>query len=236
MVVKPPLGIICLDTTFDKLPGHIRNPDTFDFPILLKVVRGSTPKQLIADASPALLQPFISAAQELEKEGAIAVTGSCGFLVLFQQEISASLQVPFFSSSLLQLPMVHRMIPPNRKIGVIVANKSAFGPRHLKAIGAQKVPIEVAGMENEPEFLHAILEGKHDRLNVDKLRNEVLRQTQHLIEVDPQIAAIVLECTDLPPFSAAIQRMSNRPVFDIVTLSKMMHHALFQPTYIGQNH
>lgn len=35
----------------------------------------------------------------------------------------------------------------------------------------------------------------------------------------PDIGAIVLECTDLPPFSAAIRRATGLPVFDIVTMT-----------------
>lgn len=231
MAEKPPLGIVCLDTTFDKLPGHIRNPATFDFPIVLKVVEGATAERLVKNADPALLEPFIEAARELEAEGVIAVAGSCGFLVLFQREIAAALRVPFFSSSLLQLPLVHRMLPPGRKIGVMVANKSTFGARHLAAIGADTFPIEIAGMENEPEFRHAILEGKRDRLNVEVLRDEVLGQARQLVEAHPDIGAFVLECTDLPPFSADIQRVVGRPVFDVITLSRMMYHALRQQPY-----
>lgn len=229
---KPAMGIVCLDTTFEKLPGHIRNPATFDFPIILKVVKGSTPVRLINNADPALLEPFIQAGRELAEEGAIAVAGSCGFLVLFQQEMTAALPVPFVSSALLQLPMVHRMLPPGRKVGLMVANKSALGPRHLQAVGAEHVPFEVAGLEEQPEFVEAILQGKRDRLNVEKLRDEVLGQARKLVEEHPDIGAMVLECTDLPPFSADIQRITGRPVFDVITLTRMMYHALVQQPYM----
>ena len=225
------LGIICLDTTFDKIPGHIRNQVTFDFPIRLKVVKGATPARLIEQADPALLQPLIDAALELQAEGARAIAGSCGFLVLFQQEIAAALNVPYFSSSLLQLPMLHQMLGRKRRIGIMVANAPAFGQRHLAAIGAEEIPTAVIGMQDQPEFSEAILQGKRDALNVARLRDEVLGQARALVAQHPDLAAIVLECTDLPPFAADIQRETGLPVFDAITLARMAWHGFAQQPY-----
>jgi len=36
----------------------------------------------------------------------------------------------------------------------------------------------------------------------------------------------VLECTNMPPYTADIQRETGRPVFDITTLVRMAHDAL----------
>ncbi len=77
--------------------------------------------------------------------------------------------VPLHSSSLLQLPMVHRMVGPDRTVGVLVADAAALTPRHLAAIGAQDVPIRVAGMADAPEFREVMLEGRRDALDVDRL-------------------------------------------------------------------
>ena len=35
-----PIGILCLDTLFPKPPGQLRNPLTFDFPVVCRVLRG----------------------------------------------------------------------------------------------------------------------------------------------------------------------------------------------------
>jgi aspartate/glutamate racemase len=225
------IGVVCLDTSFDKIPGHIRNPVTFDFPVKYQVVSGATPERLISAADRSLIKPFIEAAQELERQGVAAVTGSCGFLVLFQKEIADSLSIPFFSSSVLQLPMVHRLMAAGKKVGLLVANNGAFTTEHLRAIGAENVPLAIAGMEDQPEFRQTILEGRRDRLDVEKLKQEVLFKAKELIADNPDIAAIVLECTDLPPFAAEIQRQTNRPVFDAVTLTRMVHSSLAQRDY-----
>ena len=38
-----------------------------------------------------------------------AITTNCGFLAKFQREIAAAVTVPVFTSSLMLVPMVHRM-------------------------------------------------------------------------------------------------------------------------------
>ena len=38
--------------------------------------------------------------------------------------------------------------------------------------------------------------------------------------------AIVLECTDLPPFAAALRRALRLPVFDIVTLANWVYESI----------
>jgi hypothetical protein len=90
---------------------------TINFPVCFKVVKGATTKKVVDQADRSLLQPFMAAAQELESEGVKAITGSCGFLVLFQQQIADAVNIPVFLSSLIQVPMVYRMLNQNRKFG-----------------------------------------------------------------------------------------------------------------------
>lgn len=218
------IGVLCLETTFDKIPGHIRNPATFDFPVVYRVVAGATPQRLVREADPTLLEPFVTAARELEAAGVAAVTGACGFLVLFQAELAAAVRVPLHSSSLIQLPMVHRMV--GRKVGLLVADEAALTPRHLAAVGAQDVPVCVTGMAGQPEFREVMLEGRRDALDVDRLEAEVLERVDGLARAHPDLGALVIECTDLVPFAHRIQQRLGVPVFDIVTLTRMVHASL----------
>ncbi len=219
-----PIGVLCLDTSFEKIPGHIRNPATFDFPVVYRVVEGATPQRLVREADPTLLEPFVAAARDLEAAGVAGITGACGFLVLFQAELAAAVSVPLWSSSLLQLPLVHRMV--DRPVGLLVADEAALTPRHLAAIGAEHVPVRVTGMAGQPEFTEVMLEGRRDALDADRLEREVLDRVDRLAEAHPDLGALVIECTDLVPFAHAIQARLGLPVFDIVTLTTMLHATL----------
>jgi Asp/Glu/hydantoin racemase len=218
------IGVICMDTSFTKIPGHIRNPATFDFPVVYEVVAGATAERVVTQADPALLNPFIEAARKLEAQGVAAITSGCGFLAIFQQPLADAVDVPLYSSSLIQLPLVHRMIRSDQKVGLLVAKKTALTERHLEGVGARHVPVRVAGMEDQPEFREVMLEARRDELDADRLCEEVLRQTEQLAADD--VGAVVIECTDLAPFSYAVQRRLGLPVFDIVTLTRMVHDSV----------
>jgi hypothetical protein len=220
------IGVICLETSFVKIPGHIRNRRTFGFHVVYKVVAGATPDRVVSQADRRLLGPFIGAARELESDGVAAITGACGFLALFQRELADSVSIPLYSSSLIQLPMVHRMIRSDRKVGLLVASKDALTPGHLEAIGAESVPVCIAGMSRRPEFRDVILEGQRAELDAGRLEREVLAEVGQLADGNPDLGALIIECTDLVPFSHAIQARIGVPVFDIVTLTQMVHLSL----------
>lgn len=220
------IGVICMDTSFTKIPGHIRNPVTFDFPVLYEVVTGATAQRIVEQADPSLLEPFIAAAGALHGRGAAAITGACGFLAIFQRELAAAVPVPVFSSSLIQVPMVHRMVCPGQKVGLLVASETALTQRHLAGVGAQDVPVCVTGMAGQPEFREVMLEARRPDLDVARLEGEVLCQAEALATANQDMGALVIECTDLAPFAAAVQARLGLPVFDIVTLTEMVHRSL----------
>ena len=64
---------------------------------------------------------MIKTAREMEKDGIRAITTSCGFNAVFQSELSNSVSVPVFTSSLLQVPMVYRMLGKGYLVGIITA-------------------------------------------------------------------------------------------------------------------
>lgn len=228
---EPVVGVLCLDTAYPKIPGHIRNPATFRFPVVYRVVEGATPERVVGQADPRLLRPFVDAARDLEAEGVAAITTSCGFLVIFQRELAEAVRVPLYSSSLIQLPMVHRMLRPGRKVGLLAARRRSLTRRHLEAIGAESVPICVAGMDDQPEFREVILEGRRHELDADRLAREVLSEAERLARAEPHMGALVIECTDLVPFARPIQERLGMPVFDIVTLTEMVYRALTRRSF-----
>jgi hypothetical protein len=220
------IGVICLDTSFTKIPGHIRNRSTFGFPVVYQVVPGATPERVVTRPDPALLRPFTGAAARLEAAGVSAITSACGFLALFQRELAEAVAVPVYSSSLMQLPMVHRMLAPGRTVGVLTADATSLSRAHLAGVGAESVPVRIAGMQDQPEFREVILEGKRDGLDPRRLGGEVLAVAETLTADHPSVGALVLECTDLVPFAHGIQARTGVPVFDIVTLTGLVHAGL----------
>ncbi len=224
------LGILMLDTSFPRLPGDIGNAKSFPFPVRYKRVRGASPKRVVEEADPSLLEPFIVAARELEAEGVRAITTSCGFLALFQKELAASVNVPLFSSSLLQIPLLYEIFGRRGKVGVLTARSASLTELHFRNCGVQGIPLAVAGMDEQPEFTRVFLDksepGREPCLNVDRAEEELKNVAAALAAAEPEMRFIVLECTNMPPFKKAIQEASGKPVFDIISLAGFIHSGL----------
>lgn len=228
-----PIGVLSLKSNFAKPPGHIKNATTFDFPVCYQVVQGATTTRLIYEQDRTLLEPFIQAARELEQEGIQAITGSCGFLVLFQEELADAVDVPVFISSLIQVPLVHRMLKQDQKVGILTAQKKGLTPDHLRAVGAEMTPVCIAGMDDQREFCEVILEGKRSWMDFAKFEQELLSVAESMVQKHEDIGALVLECTDMPYFAHLIQKKVKRPVFDLVTLTNMVYQAVVRKPYQG---
>jgi Asp/Glu/hydantoin racemase len=220
------VGILMLDTRFPRIVGDMGNAATFPFPVRYQRVTGADPDLVVRQGAAGLLPAFVEAAQLLEREGVGAITTNCGFLVTFQAALAAAVRVPVFTSSLLLVPLVHRLLPPGRRVGIMTVNAATLTAQHLASAGiGGEIPIAVAGMETEKEFTRVLL-GNELVLDVDAAREEHVRVARRLLGEHPDIGALVLECTNMPPYSADIQRETGLPVFDIVSLVTMIHAAL----------
>lgn len=221
--MQPIIGILMLDTKFERIPGDIGNPVSFSVPVAYQIVSGATVTRVVKERDPALLAPFIQAAKELQDKGVKMITTSCGFLALFQKEIGQALQVPFFASSLLQIPFVHAVA--GGPIGVLTARKASLTARHFEAAGAAQIPLVVYGMDERKAFTSSIVEETHE-VDPARIEAEMVEAAREMYEAHPDIRAIVLECTNMPPYKEAIQRAVPLPLFDIFTLSDFVLRSL----------
>jgi len=55
---------------------------------------------------------------------------------------------------------------------------------------------------------------------------EVLGMAERLLRENPDVGAIVSECTNLPPYSATIEATFGVPVFDIIGFVEWFHAGL----------
>ena len=129
------VGILMLDTRFPRIPGDMGNATTFPFPVRYHRVQGASPELVVRQGSRELLPAFIAGAKFLEREGVQAITTNCGFLAKFQREIAAAVTVPVFTSSLMLVPMVHRMLPPGKAVGIMTVDASSLTPADFEGAG-----------------------------------------------------------------------------------------------------
>ena len=205
------VGMLLLETRFPRIPGDGGNAATWPFPVLWRVVSGATPDRVVRDRGGGV-EDFVAAGRELVALGADGITTNCGFLVLYQERLARECGVPVAASSLLQVPWVERLLPPGRRVGVVTVEAKSLTPRHLECAGARPdTPVE--GTEGGAELTRVLL-GDQLELDVDRAREDVLAAARRLVERNRDVGAIVLECTNMPPYAADVSRATGLPVHD----------------------
>jgi aspartate/glutamate racemase len=200
--------------------------------MIYKTAKGVMPECLMKKKPDNDVLPIIlEAAKDLERNGALAITTSCGFFAAFQKQIADSVNIPVFSSTILLLPIIAKMIKSTQKIGVITANSRGLSEAHFKGVGAEEVPVVIAGIENLPEWIKHLEEGE---CNLKKLTQEIADVGFNLVSENPDIGAILLECTELPSFAYEIQKQTERPVFCLYTFANFIHNVVARKKLIIQ--
>jgi Asp/Glu/hydantoin racemase len=217
-----PLGILMLEARFPRIPGDMGNATTWPFPVLYRVVKGASPERVVLQGAAGLLPDFLHAAAELVSHGAEAITTNCGFLSLFQREIAVHVGVPVATSSLMQVPWVQATLPPGKRVGVITVSASSLTPRHLEAAGAP-ADTPFVGTEDGVEFFRVLILGEKQDMDVRLAARDILDAGRRLMAAHPDIGAIVLECTNMPPYAHALREVLGVPVYDVYSLITWLH-------------
>lgn len=211
-----------LKTYFPRLVGDIGNPETFDFPVKRVIVNKATSKNVVKSNDASLVDDFIAEAKQLEKEGIKAISTSCGFLARFQEKIAAELSIPFFSSSLLLIPLIQEMIG-NKRIGILTARKQTLTEECFKCVKGDFDAV-IYGME-ESHFSDIYVEN-HTDLNVEQARNDIFGAIDRILTENENIGAILFECTNMAPFRKDVIDKYGIPVFDICSLVRMINEVV----------
>ena len=214
----PGLGLIKLDTLFPRLPGDLGLASSWGPHVLEAVVQGALPqrivKQQLAFAHSAFAPLFAEAIQTLVQRGAMAITTSCGFLVLWQQELQALSPVPVITSSLCLLP---ELLQKESSVGVLSIDAHSLTPMHWAGAGLDADQVRrlvVKGMPPDSHFCQSIL-GNQAHLNADQAQQEVVAAAMSLVQASPQLKTLVLECTNLPPYRLAIEMATGLKVLSL---------------------
>ena len=203
----PVLGVVMLDTRFPRPLGDLGNLATYSVPVNIRVVRGIWPDKVVQSAAglhaghvgPA----FVAVIRNLVREGAVAVTTTCGFLVLLQKELQAAVKVPVITSSLMLLP---RLLAAQPRVGVLTISAGKLGTEYLRAAGVPRERLKdvlVQGVDPKGEFATRIL-GNQPELDLDLARQDVVAAAVALKARAPSLTDVVLECTNMPPYREAI--------------------------------
>jgi hypothetical protein len=141
--------------------------------------------------------------------------------------MAGKLSIPVALSSLLQVAWAQSLLPESQVCGVITIDEERLTQAHLRAVGAaESTPI--VGMPRNGAFAEqilaerAILPGTQLRKSIEA---ELVAAAKRL---PPNAGAIVLECTNLPPYRLALKQHTRLPVYDIQTLIHWFWSSLYR--------
>lgn len=228
------IGILLLENYAPFIPGDTANATTYRYPVRFQRVPGLSVKKIFAhDVS--MYDVVRQAAEELKREGVRAITGDCGFMAVFQQRLAEDLGIPVFLSSLSQLPFMGLITGNAKSLGVLTANSKALTDEVFGWAGVSfdlKKRIRIKGLEDDRHFVSAVIE-EEGELDSDRMEQAVVDRALALCTENPDMGAILLECSMLPPYAAAVQEATALPVFDYVSMIDYVHGTVVKQRYHG---
>ncbi|APG14980.1 hypothetical protein BKD09_42350 [Bradyrhizobium japonicum] len=220
-MVKKTLGILELENEPITRPGFLAGPGTFQFPIKRIKVMGATTKR-VTDGDRSVASNYVECARKLESEGVTAIMANCGFAHLYQTEVAGAVSIPVALSSLLLVPSIAKTLPRGRKVGIVTYDANKLREDHFVAAGwsSAKLDVPVVGIEGSKSW-HRLSQTIPDAEPAE-LVEDVSTAVRRLLKSDPDVAALVFECTGFPIAAEAVRRDTGLPVVDCTVLGKML--------------
>jgi hypothetical protein len=226
------IGILLLETSVPFIPGDVANATTYAFPVRFQKVKGFSVRRAL-DRDPSVYEALRQTAGELVQQGVRAVTGDCGFMGIHQKKLARELGVPVFLSSLLQIPFISLLVGDHAKVGIITADATSLTADLLAAVGVSDTTnLVIGGLEDRQQFYQFAIE-ETGSLDAEAVEKEVVTVARNIVADNPQVRALLLECSLLPPYGAAVQAAVNLPVFDYITMINFVYTAVVKQQYSG---
>lgn len=229
-----PIGIIYIEDVFYPImPGNVVNASTYSFPVRMIPVKNINCDELFA-CDKKVQKSVEEACQTLMKEGVRAISGACGFFGNYQKEMADMCDVPVALSSLVQVPWILTTLKPSQKLAVLTADQKSITDRLFDNCGItedMQKRLVIKDLANSEHF-SCVIKNRGEWDN-EKARQDVVSKALEAVSEHEDVGAILLECSDMPPYAAAIQAKTGLPVFDFITLINWLHYAVAQKPYEG---
>ncbi|MEQ6203548.1 hypothetical protein ABMC88_10880 [Sulfitobacter sp. HNIBRBA2951] len=207
--MPPRVTVLQLDTDFPRIAGDVGAPESYARPPQIIRIAGASVGRIVTDRPADIdIAPFEDALARAT--GDIIVT-SCGFLSYWQADLAACTDRPFISSALTALDGLHHSVPP-AQMCILTFDATRLGAAHLGRHSAYTSSI--IGLP-QAHHLRRVIEGNLHKLDKQTATREITALMADT--VTPAHRQILLECTNLPPYRAAIKAATGLPVTDILT-------------------
>lgn len=140
------------------------------------------------------------------------------------RRLSSRLPIPIATSALVQVPSLCAIIPPTKAVGVLTYDSKRLGNAHLLELGIDPERVRVWGMSDDSHLRGICARGK--TYDVERLEAELIKEAKAFVSRHPEVSAVVLECTNMPPYGDKIQEEIKLPVYDVYTMGTWFYSGL----------
>ena len=220
------ISLIQLDTGFPRLAGDIGAAETWACDLEVTRVPALSVARVITAAPD---DTDITAAEAAARRASgDLVTTSCGFLCYWQDRLAAQCRTPFVSSALLDLPRLTQRFPADQLAILTFDSDVLASPAFAPSLAGFSGP--VAGLPHHSHLRQVIAEDL-PRLDAARAEAEIIDLVADLLRNRP-VRALLLECTNLPPYKKALRDRFDIQIFDILTLIEGMKAGTVDKAFI----
>lgn len=124
------------------------------------------------------------------------------------------------------------LLPPTKRVGILTYDESRLGLQHLKSFVPESSlsRITIRGVPSDGHLRMMIAKGA-PYVHAD-IEAELIAVAKDLLASQPDVGVLVLECTNMPPFSEAIFNALGKiiPVYDVYTMGCWFYSGLTRQT------
>ena len=224
IAMPPAVTVLQLDTDFPRITGDVGSRATYRDNIEIIRIRAATVAKVVTDTPDQIdIAPFETVLGSAK--GEVIVT-SCGFLAYWQNHLASQTYKPFISSSLVALETLSQSYSPEELL-ILTFDADSLNVSHLgqhKAYASSILGLPITC------HLRQVISNNLTHLDADLAGAEIVAHvSKHLT---PKHRHILLECTNLPPYKAALAQQTGLPVTDILTLIEFARAGTIQPDFL----
>ena len=207
--MRPTVSILQLDTHFPRIPGDVGSKASYLGPVEIIRIPQASVSRIVSDRPDLIdIVPFEGALRVAR--GEVIVT-SCGFLSYWQTHLQRSARRPFISSALIALDGLAARFDPD-EVMIVTFDAARLTRLHLGAY--PEFVTSIVGLPADAH-LRQVIEQDLSALDRDLARAELVALVT--AQQMPRHRHILFECTNLPPYAAAVSAATGLPVTDILT-------------------
>jgi len=121
------------------------------------------------------------------------------------------------------------ILSPKHELGVLTYDSSRLHRGHLESAGVDPAALDRIYIVGAPVGgqLHRVVR-ENALYDHDLMEGELVQMAKQLLQKQPEVSVLVLECTQMPPFAEAIQRhLGNKvQVYDVCSMVNWFYGGL----------